>query len=42
MDLIFVVTAFIALVALDVAALRWGRDSRHGRAVGRPERHDWW
>ena len=42
MDLILVVAALAALVGLDLAALRWGRDSRRGHAAGRPERRDWW
>ena len=32
------ITALLALVVLDLAALRWGHDSRPGRG----QRHDWW
>jgi hypothetical protein len=41
MDLIFV-AALVALAGLDLAALRWGRDTRRGHADGSPERRDWW
>lgn len=42
MDIVLIVAVLAALVGLDVAALRWGRDSRRGRAAGRFDRRDWW
>ena len=42
MDLILVVAALAALVGLDLAAARWGRDSRGDQESGRPARRTWW
>ena len=41
MDLLVLVAALVALAGLDLAALRWGYDSRRGRSRG-GERRDWW
>lgn len=31
MDTFLILVGIVALIALDLAALRWGFDSRHGR-----------
>ena len=43
LDLAALVTALLALVTFDVAALRFGADSRRGMRADQPnDRQNWW